>query len=495
MRKAWRWAAVIVVAMGLGVGAASGYAFSQDADRRLPDGLTVGGLAVGGLGAEEAIAEVRARAEALAGARVSLGGGTQSEGAGKEAADGAFALRELGMSVEVSEAVRDFEKYRDAGWWTKGKIKRQLKPSYPAVVTWNEETFADQAEARWASGAETAPKNAVRTINERDEVVYTPEVAGTALDTAALFEEVKRRAPRSLADVGGAADGSVRALGVGLPLVKIVPEVTVASLREEGLARKIVEFTTAFTTSGEGRSHNVTAAALALNDTLLKPGDEFSYGDIVAKAEKAYGYKEAPVIVKGKLTPGIGGGICQVSSTLYNAIIRASGIEIVERRNHSLPVSYLPVGLDATFADGYIDFRFRNATGKLLLIKTVVEGKKLTVKLFGTMDERVRYDLSTEQVKVLEPKLSYVRDEGVALGGTKVLEQGAAGVVIDTYRLKYVDGKLTARDKLNRSTYRAQNQVLAVNPADPRLAPPEGKGAPSPSPDGDGGKGTPVEPV
>ncbi|MCC3374048.1 VanW family protein [Cohnella sp. REN36] len=488
MRKAWRWTAAVLVALSLGAGAASGYAFSRDADRRLPERLTVGGLAVGGMEAEDAIALVRSRTEALVSQRVSLG-----EEAARADGD-AYTLRELGMAVEADEALRDFERYRDAGWWTKGKVKRQLLESYPLGVTWDEETFADRAEARWAAEAEIAPKNAARTINERDEVVYTPEVAGASLDVAGLFEAVKRGAPRSLADADGASSGGIRALGLELPTVPVQPEVTVASLRDEGLERKIAEFTTSFSTSGEGRSHNVTAAAMALDGTLLKPGDEFSYGEIVAKAEKAYGYREAPVIVKGKLTPGIGGGICQVSSTLYNAILRVSGIGIVERRNHSLPVSYLPAGMDATFAEGYIDFRFRNETGKLLLIKTVVSDKKLTVKLFGTMDEHVRYELKTEQVKVLEPKLTYVRDEGVAPGETKVLENGAAGFVVDTFRLKYVDDALASRDKLNRSTYRAQDRIVAVNPTDPRVAPPEGKTAPPPDA-GEGGKEAPVEPV
>src|SRR5690606_20121148 len=114
----------------------------------------------------------------------------------------------------------------------------------------------------------------------------------------------------------------------------------------------------------------------------------------IARAEELYEYREAPVILNGKLVPGIGCGICQVSSTLYNAVLR-SGLEIVERRNHSLPVAYLPIGQDATYAGGAINFRFKNTTGKHLIIRTEVKDRELIVKLFGTMPDNVRYDVES----------------------------------------------------------------------------------------------------
>ena len=370
-------------------------------------------------------------------------------------------------------------------------MRKTLKSDYEIKATWNEATFKREAAAAWGSLARTDGHDASRIINDRDEVVYTPETLGTALNTQDLMTSIVKRVPASLAPGAvDAANARLRELGVALPVVQVPPKVTVASLKQEGLERKIAEFTTSFATSAEGRSYNVTATAKALDGTLLMPGDEFDYGKIVAKTEKEYGYKEAPVIVNGKLTPGIGGGICQVSSTLYNAVIRAEGIDIVERRNHSLPVHYLPVGLDATFADGYINFRFRNSTGKQLLIKTEVKDKQLTVKLFGTMDERVSYEIETVQKKVVAPKAVYVADNNVELGKSKVRQAGETGYVIETYRVKYIAGKFAEREKLATSTYRSQDEIVAVNPADPRISPADekSKGAPAPS---DG----PVEPA
>jgi vancomycin resistance protein YoaR len=278
-----------------------------------------------------------------------------------------------------------------------------------------------------------------------------------------------------------------------LPVTQKAPDVTVAKLKEEGIERKIVEFTTSFSTSGEGRSHNVTVAAKALNETLLMPDEIFEYGKIVDKADKEYGYKEAPVILKGKLTPGIGGGICQVSSTLYNAAL-LSGLEIVERRHHSLVVHYLPMGLDATFADGFINFKFRNSTGKQLLIRTVVKDKTLTVKLFGTMPDSVSYRTETVELKVNPPKTVYVANDQLALGKQETLQKGEAGYVVESYRIKLINGEVAERKKLSKDTYRAQDSLIAVNPNDPRLKPEDSAPTPEPTPSPDGDEG-PVEPV
>nr|WP_286672663.1 VanW family protein [Cohnella hashimotonis] len=347
--------------------------------------------------------------------------------------------------------------------------------------------FADKAEALWGRLAEKQPIDAVRTIDDRDRVVYSPETPGETLDIASLLKAFKKRAPAGLSEVAQSADDQIR-IELRVPVASVKPEITTALLRAQGIARKIAEFTTSFTASGEGRVHNVKATAEALDGTMLLPGETFDYGAIVAEARRVYGYREAPVILKGKLVPGIGGGICQVSSTLYNAVLRASNIEIVERRNHSLAVNYLPQGMDATFAEGSINFRFRNDTGKRLLIKASVRGKRLTVKLFGTMADNVRYELETVHVKELTPKTVYMQDADVPVGMSRLLQEGKPGAVVDTYRLKFVDDRLAARRKLNRSAYRAQDAIVAVHPSDPRAGRSE---QPHPQPQGR----TPAEPM
>jgi vancomycin resistance protein YoaR len=481
MRKGWIFLIVILLltAGGGAVGAANYYA----QDNHLPQNFRVGGMQVGGLLPEEALQQVQTRISELESTET-VGQPSVQDGT-KPASR---TLHELGMKLTADDAVAALERYRDRSWWERvqQRLQGETAASYDVSVSWDEAVLEREVRKAWQSSVGAPPQDAKRVINSADEVVYTPEVMGTELDVRHLTAQVKKLAPIDLSN-GGSGGSGVKLHSLELPLVEKIPKVTVAKLKEEGIERKIAEFTTSFQTSAAGRSHNVTVTAKSLNDTLLMPDEVFEYGKIVDKADKTYGYREAPVIVKGKLTPGVGGGICQVSSTLYNAILQA-GLDVVERRNHSLVVHYLPPGLDATFADGYVNFRFRNSTGKQLLIRTVVQDKHVTVKLFGTLPENVSYRTETEQVKVLQPNIKYVGNPALQLGKEQRLQKGEPGYIVDTFRVKYVDGKQVARDKMPRSSYKAQDELIAVHPDDPRLKP-QDMTPPPPSTPG------PIEPV
>ncbi|MBW7459325.1 VanW family protein, partial [Paenibacillus sepulcri] len=240
------------------------------------------------------------------------------------------------------------------------------------------------------------------------------------------------------------------------------PNVTLERLKNEGVERKIISFTTDFSASGAGRAFNVSMTAKTLNGWELAPGEVFDYNKVIALTREKYGYRQAPVILNGELVPGIGGGICQVSSTLYNAALLA-GLEMVERRNHSLPVSYLPKGQDATFAEGAINFRFKNTTGKHLIIRTVVENGRLTVKLFGTMPANVKYSIDSRTVKVIDPPVREVPSKAVPPGGRLLLSSGKSGYIVETYRTLTKNGKTVSRERISRDTYRAQPAVYGVS--------------------------------
>ncbi|MFC5401704.1 VanW family protein [Cohnella soli] len=499
--------AVLLVGIGTGVGAAIRYG----EDDTLPRRFQVAGLQLGGLTIDEALAKLRSRVAELESTNIVLGGVGNDDSGTKP-----LTSKQLGLRIEVGEATAAIERYRDYSWWERARVRYagSLDSDYGWTAKWDEAVFMKTAGSAWSDLVSGSPENATRTIDDLDQVVYTEGKPGRRIDIAELLSQAQSLKPDSL----GAATGDKANLTLQAKVEETQPEITLSMLKDDGLERKTAEFTTSFSTSGEGRSHNVTAAAKALNDTLLAPGEVFEYGKIVAKAEKEYGYKEAPVISKGKLTPGIGGGICQVSSTLYNAALLV-GLDIVERRNHSLVVHYLPKGLDATFADGFVNFKFRNSTGKQLLIRTVVKDKTITVKLFGTMPDNTAYRAESEVLQVIPPKTVYVADAKIAAGKESVLQKGEAGYVVQSYLIKSVDGTITDRRKLSKDTYRTQDRMIAVNPADARLAAGNGSktAAPGENPadpaspggsagnggsgggdgDGDGSKGgeAPVEPL
>ncbi|BBI36112.1 VanW family protein [Cohnella abietis] len=481
---------LVLVVAGAGVGGTIYYG----SDTTLPDRFIVSDLELGGQSPDAALRAIQTELTEAENTTITfIPPDKEGSFSSTSIPETTWTLKQLGMTIEATDAVKAVQEYRDASLWDRAvmRYRKNTKTDFEINVSWDDEILRKKVASSWGNVAGTPSKEATRIINDQDEVVYTPEVIGTKLDIPSLLATIKTFKPKSLSiqsDVG-----NVRNHTVTLPILESIPEVTVASLKEEGISRKLIEFTTAFTTSGEGRSHNVTVAAKALNETLLMPGEIFEYGKIVDKADKEFGYKEAPVILKGKLTPGIGGGICQVSSTLYNAAL-LTGLDIVERRNHSLVVHYLPKGLDATFADGFVNFKFRNSTGKQLLIRTVVKDKTVTVKLFGTMPDNVSYRTETEEVKVNQPKIVYVANDKLTIGKQEVLQKGEPGYVIESYRIKLVNGEVKERKKLSKDTYRTQDSLIAVNPNDPRLNPEGSTPSPGATPSPGSTEG-PVEPV
>lgn len=142
----------------------------------------------------------------------------------------------------------------------------------------------------------------------------------------------------------------------------------------------VASYTTYFNSSVTGRSKNIELSAKAINNVIVGAGDIFSFNTTVGPSDAAHGYQPAPEIVNGKLVDGIGGGICQTSSTLFNAVDKL-GVKYVEWHHHSLNVGYVPKGRDATVSYGGLDFRFENTTGVPILLKAFNKGGSLTVEV------------------------------------------------------------------------------------------------------------------
>ena len=173
-------------------------------------------------------------------------------------------------------------------------------------------------------------------------------------------------------------EGVVDGYGKAIKLNLTVKEAIVDTGTSSGL---IAQYSTHFDSTLVNRTENIRLAAKALDGKLLAPGERFSFNESVGERTAKAGYKEALIIVGNNFTPGLGGGVCQVSSNLYNAVILAH-LEILERHRHSLPVDYVPPGQDATVSFLILDFRFRNSTDAYLLIRSFVEGNTLTFQLY-----------------------------------------------------------------------------------------------------------------
>lgn len=368
-------------------------------------------------------------------------------------------LQRAGITYEAEDFLHGLDTL------TGGGLLDRVRARWGFSRNWELRVHLDLAELQkslspaWEKETFGVPVNAERRITADDRVVYTPEKTSYEVDWHALELTLQAAVPVSLRSADSLTGKQIL---LEVPLTTQQPEVTLRALKEQGIERKISQFSTSLGASGPGRTFNVEAAAQAVNGTLLPPGAVFDYGKAIQKAQAETGFREAPVIVNGRLQPGTGGGICQVSSTLYNAALR-SGLEIVERRNHSLPVGYLPKGQDATFSEGNINFRFRNNTGKYLMIHAAVQGRALTVKLFGTFPKNVTFLIQSRTVEVLVPADKYVSDPSLPRGGTRVLQNGKTGYIVETHITRLVDGKAVEKRLLSRDTYYAQKRIIAIN--------------------------------
>ncbi len=182
---------------------------------------------------------------------------------------------------------------------------------------------------------------------------------------------------------------------------------------------KISTYSTTYSPSG-GRGSNVENAANKLDNMVLMPGDEFSYENAVGPVIQSNGYTYAPVISGGKLIQGIGGGVCQVSSTLYNTMLN-SGILPTERRNHSKPVSYVPRGLDATLASGSIDYKFINTLEYPIVINTSCSNGNLTIEFWS--NENALKGIEYEAVSYVSGRTANSYLYGYNKDGDKIYEK------------------------------------------------------------------------
>ena len=142
------------------------------------------------------------------------------------------------------------------------------------------------------------------------------------------------------------------------------------------------EYTTKFTAEPKARNENISHAANSIKGTKVEPGEVFSYNETIGPTTEKNGYKRARIFIRGKKSFGYGGGVCQVSSTLYNAVAETD-MKIVERHNHSLPVEYVPKGKDAATSYGGIDFKFKNTYSYPVVIDTKVSDDSLTVQILA----------------------------------------------------------------------------------------------------------------
>ena len=246
-----------------------------------------------------------------------------------------------------------------------------------------------------------------------------------------------------------------------IDLIITKPNVTVDQIGTEAFPDQLSTFTTRYDASDKDRSTNLRLACEKLNGTVIMPGGTFSYNETLGPRTYAAGYKNAKVYENGQVVDGIGGGICQISSTLYNAALM-SDMEIVERRNHQFVTSYVGAGRDATVVYGAIDFKFKNTRTYPVRIVASAKNGVATVSIFGIKeaDREYTYSFKTETISTIPYTTKYVTDSSLAVGKEVVKQKGANGLVTQTYMTKMLNGKVISTELLSKDTYSAMQRII-----------------------------------
>ena len=248
-----------------------------------------------------------------------------------------------------------------------------------------------------------------------------------------------------------------------IPLKTLYPNVSTNDIGMEAFPDLLAEFSTSFQTSNYSRSTNITLASSKINGIVLMPGETFSYNQSVGQRTRAAGFQEAPAYLNGQVVQEVGGGICQVSSTLYNAVLYAN-LEIVERKNHTFKPTYVKPGLDATVSWGGPDFKFKNNRDYPIRIVTDTSNKIVHTYIYGLKrDTDYIVQLEANYLSTVYPKTVQKYSSSLATGEQRVISSGSTGCKTVSYKILYdQSGNFITKEQISSDVYSAHEKVVEV---------------------------------
>ena len=284
------------------------------------------------------------------------------------------------------------------------------------------------------------------------EFVLTPSVVGTTVDLEATGA--------AIGEAFSQADGASGTVSAAAVVTEKQPEITTEEL--SSIKDVLGTFSTSFKTSGASRSTNLQVGAAKINGRVLMPGEVLSGYECMQPFTVANGYRAATAYENGRSVDSIGGGVCQISTTLYNASLLAE-LEIVQRQNHSMTVGYVKPSMDAAIAGTYKDIKIRNPYDTPIYVEGVTSGKTLTFTIYGKetrpANRTLKFESVTLQVMGAGAPIEQV-DNSLAPGARVKVDSGHTGLKSELYKCVYVDGELKERTLLNKDTYNASRPHL-----------------------------------
>ena len=297
------------------------------------------------------------------------------------------------------------------------------------------------------------PQNAQLSVNSNSEKVFhiIKEKSGRIVDKQKLYNSICEQFLNE------------KPMVFNVPTIEIKPEITQQNFADFIHLR--ADFSTNISKSSKDRKHNIKNALNSLNRVEVLPNQVFSFNKIVGRRTEDNGYRNAKIIINNEFVEGVGGGVCQVSSTLYNSALLA-GLEILEANKHSVQVGYVKYGFDAMVNYGSSDLKFRNNTNEKITIITNMSDDKIRIRIYGENMGNVSYKLKNEISNVVEPieevfvdKNGEYVDRVLFEDESFILKTASKGMDIKSYREKWIDNKLVESVLLRNDKYKVRNSV------------------------------------
>ncbi|MDU1349081.1 VanW family protein [uncultured Clostridium sp.] len=357
---------------------------------------------------------------------------------------------ELGVKFNIDKAVQEAFNYgKDFNIFK--KLLVLIKPEYVNInleLTFNDKAIDGIIGKIESKTNEKAIDSDIKLINGRFEI--SEEIKGKKLDSNHLKKEL-------ITNINTKTDEEITIEAI---VNEVIPKRTKRELSKINLS--MTSSSTNFSSSSAARSTNIKIATETIDGTVMMPGEVFSFNDVVGERTYSKGYQRASVIMGDEFVAGLGGGICQVSTTLYNAVLK-SELEIVERKPHSRPISYVPLGQDATINYGSTDFKFKNNLDYPIYIQGYIQNSNVAFNIYSNKEVKKRsYRIESKIEEVLKPKDRIRYDSNIEKGRTYVEKKGKIGYIVNVYKYVYEDGILVEKKLVSKDKYRAIDNMVRM---------------------------------
>ena len=435
-----------VMLFGISLFSMTGVSVSAAQKEAICDGVSIDGIDIGGMTKEEAIEALDAYVAGLRGKEIAVA--LDEEIAMTTVGDLGFNCVEsdsIDKALDLGRVGNLIKRYKEV------KDAKEVGVNYELTFHLDDQKLAEFVNVECSKDDKLAQNATVQRLN--GQFAYTKEVIGRKVNVEGTSQMIQDAI---------LTDRNHEDILLDAMMEEDIPQYGLDTV--QNVNALLGTFTTNYSTSSRERKNNIANASRLISGSVVYPGETFSCYEKMAPFTTANGYYSAHAYVNGMVEDSIGGGVCQVSTTLYNAVLR-SELEIVQRAEHSMTVSYVDVAFDAAIAGTYKDLKFKNNLDIPVLVEAIANGTTLTFNIYGaeTRPSSHSVEFKSEVISKTEPPKDVItEDKTQPTTYRKVTQSAYTGYVAVLYKYIYENGQLVDKIQINKSTYKASPNYVTV---------------------------------